>query len=296
MMRSLYSAVSGLQGHQLKMDVIGNNIANVNTVGFKEGRVSFEDLLSQTLQGPSAPSAAQGGTDPIQVGLGVNVGSLQNLMTQGSAETTGKNTDMMIQGDGFFVLNDNGTQVYTRAGSFDTDGNGNLVDPNTGAMVQGYSYNAAQTEGTTLGSIQLVKGTPFPGTVSGGPGYVGTLSSFSIDNTGTITGVYVDPTTNVSTTMKIAQIALAGFNNPGGLVKQGDNYYTVSNDSGAAQIGTPGTGGRGSVATGELEMSNVDLSQEFTDMITAQRGFQANARVITVSDTLLQELVDLKRS
>ncbi|MDA8441511.1 MAG: flagellar hook-basal body complex protein [Peptococcaceae bacterium] len=270
MMRSLYSAVSGLQAHQTMMDVIGNNIANVNTAGFKSGRVTFKDLLSQTLQGASAPSTTpvQGGSNAVQVGLGVGVGSIQTMMTQGSAETTGVPTDLMIQGDGFFVLKDNGTTVYTREGSFGTDAAGNLVDPNTGAYVQSVS-----------GANITINPT--------------TYTSFSIDNTGTITGV-----TPAGTTATIGQIGLTVFNNPGGLVKDGNNYYSPSNNSNTTTptIVAPNSGGAGSIATGMLEMSNVDLSVEMTNMIAAQRGFQANARVITVSDTLLQELTDLKRS
>ena len=157
MMRSLYSAVSGLRNHQTKMDVIGNNIANVNTVGFKEGRTSFKDMLSQTVQGAAAPSANQGGTNPMQVGLGVTLGSIDTIMSQGSAESTGKNTDLMLQGDGFFVLNDAGKQVFTRAGAFDTDANGNLVDTSSGALVQANLFDITGAPAGT-GPIKLLKG------------------------------------------------------------------------------------------------------------------------------------------
>ncbi len=294
MMRSLYSAVSGLRNHQTKMDVIGNNIANVNTVGFKEGRTSFKDMLSQTVQGAAAPSANQGGTNPMQVGLGVTLGSIDTIMSQGSAESTGKNTDLMLQGDGFFVLNDAGKQVFTRAGAFDTDANGNLVDPSSGALVQANLFDITGAPAGT-GPIKLLKGQPFP--QGGGPATEG-LTSFSIDNSGTITGIFYDPTATPPTTTarKIGQLQVAVFANPAGLTKDGGNYYSASNNSGAPTIGVAGSNGAGEVIPGALEMSNVDLSQEFTDMIVTQRGFQANSRVITVSDSLLEELINLKRS
>ncbi len=294
MMRSLYSAVSGLRNHQTKMDVIGNNIANVNTVGFKKDRTSFADMLSQTLQGASTPSATQGGTNPMQVGLGVTMGSIDTIMTQGSAETTGKDTDLMIQGDGFFVLNNNGQQVFTRAGNFDTDAKGNLVDVASGAQVQGYAFNSSGVEAATATPIiNLVKGQTVPG-LSGTATDV--LSSFSIDQTGTITGIFTDSVNNTTTARKIAQLQLANFANPAGLANVGGNFYAVSNNSGAMIAGTAGNNGTGEIIAGALEMSNVDLSQEMTDMIVAQRGFQANSRVITVSDSLLEELINLKRS
>ncbi|MGC7870308.1 flagellar hook-basal body complex protein [Desulfosporosinus sp. SYSU MS00001] len=281
MMRSLYSAISGLKAHQTKMDVIGNNIANVNTTGFKRSSVTFATALSQTIQGASTPnssgSPAVGGTNPIQVGLGTSIGATNKIMTQGSNQTTGNPLDMMIQGAGFFVLDYGGQTVYTRSGAFSTDGEGNLVDPATGAYVMDES-------GT--GKINIPAG-----------------STYSIDSTGAVT--IVDGTaTPPTTTTKYIGIAISA--NPAGMTSLGNNYYAASNNSDSSS-GTPtdptvygGTSNsypKGtSLVTGALEMSNVDLSQEMTDMITAQRGFQANSRVITVSDTLLQELIDLKRS
>lgn len=274
MMRSLYSAISGLKNHQVKMDVIGNNIANVNTTGFKRSRVTFATMLSQTLKGASAPTAAPtGGTNPMQVGLGASLGSIDQIMTQGSSQSTGNPTDMMIQGPGFFALTTNGTdRIYSRSGAFSLDADGNLVDPASGAQV-----------------LDADDSTP----INIAPN---TYSSYSIDKTGAITGIL--STTGLPD--PIGNIQIATFPNEAGLSNIGGSFYTVSNNSGAATaygVGATNTYPSGTIlVSNAVEMSNVDLATEFTDMIVAQRGFQANSRVITVSDSLLQELIDLKRN
>ncbi|MFA5880969.1 MAG: flagellar hook protein FlgE [Eubacteriales bacterium] len=408
MMRSMFSGVSGLRNHQIRMDTIGNNIANVNTVGYKKSRVLFQDMLSQNIRGASSPQGGRGGTNPQQVGLGMTVNSIDTLHTQGSSETTGKVTDMMVDGDGFFIVGDGTNNFYTRAGNFDFDAIGNMVNAN-GLKVQGWTATAAGVIDTTslVSGIQIPKGqaiqpqpssamtfvgnldasaavtTAYPASVTvydslgqnwtmnvtftkgaanswtvsltnppvgwttapaiaGGPvtfngagAYVGgspltitgtpvganavtvainvtgltqfasgsnaalnsqngyssgVLNGYAIDKAGIITGRYSN-----GLTKQLAQVSLANFNNPSGMVKSGENLYTSSNNSGSAQIGTAGSGGRGDISPGKLEMSNVDLSQEFTDMIITQRGFQANSRIITTSDEMLQELVNLKR-
>lgn len=279
MIRSLYSAISGLKNHQVKMDVIGNNIANVNTTGFKKSRVTFSTMLSQTLKGASAPVTGgppnTGGTNPIQVGLGVSIGSIDQIMTQGSVQSTGNPTDMMIQGAGFFVLTTNGTdRVYSRAGAFSLDEQGYLVDPATGALVLGDSDDPADT-------IQIDPDL---------------YSRFEIDSRGMISAFAPDGTKTI-----LAQgIAIATFANSAGLTSLGGNFYQQSNNSGDPKMyGVAGADGSYPTGTtlvlNAVEMSNVDLSTEFTDMIVTQRGFQANSRVITVSDTLLEELINLKR-
>ncbi len=299
MMRSLYSAITGLKNHQISMDVIGNNIANVNTSGYKKARTTFASMLGQAIRGASAPDTnatpAYGGTNGIMVGLGSTLGSVDKVMGQGSSQYTGKDTDMMIQGPGMFVLKLAGNNFYTRTGNFGFDKSGNLIDPSTGALVQGYN-NTAPTAATPTWSAATNKitfklGDAHPDTV-GKAGY--TLTSYSIDQSGVITGVYSDGT--ASATLPIYKIAIAKFANDAGLSPQGNNYFTQSNNSGDASIGYAGEEGRGNIVPNTLEMSNVDLSQEFTDMIVTQRGFQANSRVITVSDTILQELIDLKRN
>ncbi|MHB8757133.1 MAG: flagellar hook-basal body complex protein, partial [Bacillota bacterium] len=143
MMRSMYAGVSGLRNHQIRMDVIGNNIANVNTVGFKAGRVNFQEIFNQTIRGASSPTGSRGGTNPQQVGLGMGLSSIDTLQTQGNLQTTGKMTDLAIQGNGFFVLNADGNLAYTRDGAFDLDANGNLINPSNGMKVQGWLADAA---------------------------------------------------------------------------------------------------------------------------------------------------------
>lgn len=307
MMRSLYSAISGLKNHQIKMDVIGNNIANVNTTGFKRSRVTFATALSQTLKGASSPTpnppvagtpSTMGGTNPMQVGLGAMLGSIDQIMTSGSAQTTGNPTDMMIQGAGLFVLNNSGQTVFSRAGAFSLDSAGNLVDPGSGALVQGHMFTSdadvtanplplpADNVNIRVGQAAITNTNATA---------AGNLMSYSIDQSGIVSGVYTDAL-GVSTIHKIAQVAIANFPNAPGLENLGGNFYIATNNSGPADIGAAGTNGRGKIIPNSVEMSNVDLSTEFTDMIVAQRGFQANSRVITVSDTLLQELIDLKRN
>lgn len=301
MMRSLYAAISGLKNHQTYMDVIGNNIANVNTSGYKRNRTAFSTMLGQNIRAASAPdqsgNAAYGGTNGIQIGLGASLGSVDQMMTQGSAQYTGKDTDMMVDGKGMFILNLTGEEMYSRTGNFSFDESGNLVEPSTGAILQGYdaeNYYDASSGWSEIESDDELVNIQF---------YIGQeladdadykLTSYSIDKTGVIIGDYSNGDETIS--RPIYRIALANFNNESGLVPGGNNFYSKSNNSGEPNRGYAADGGRGWVIPNNLEMSNVDLSQEFTDMITAQRGFQANSRVITVSDTLLQELIDLKRN
>jgi flagellar hook protein FlgE len=408
----MFSAISGLRAHQTKMDVTGNNIANVNTVGFKGSQTVFQDTLSQVIRAGGTPAADRGGTNPAQVGLGVKVAATTTNWTQGATQNTGRSTDFMIEGDGFFVTRAGTENLYTRAGSFDFDGQGKLVAPN-GAILQGWTADAngvVNTNGpaddlsvpygqivspkqTTTGSVEgnlpagAATGTTFqtnavmydsqgvaqkvfynftktatldtwtldinaekgatalvtgatvafnssgvmttpaaPGTLApftppaatfpgwtgpvtidlaglsqfGGAanlvapepnGYaLGSLQSFQLGNDGTITGVYSN-----GLMQPLGKLALASFNNPSGLEKAGSSSFRVGVNSGVAMVGTAGAGGRGELVSGALEMSNVDLAEEFTGLIVAQRGFQANSRVITSSDEILQDLVNLKR-
>lgn len=478
MMRSLYAGVSGLQNHQIRTDVIGNNIANINTNGFKKGRVSFQDMISQTLEGASRPdmNLGKGGTNPKQVGLGMTVASIDQLMYQGSLQTTGKKTDMAVQGEGLFILRKGDQVFYTRSGNYGLDRNRNLVNPANGFKLQGWNsqqdtegnffidnsgtyedivipigdksearstrevvyksnldarvdsvenpfapseaevrrgqvhrssidvydsqgrahkmeirfvkvatnewqaqvdiedavegsvrfdvgqegnvnqdtqnkemiyltFNnkgaltsmreAAENnpdavaqgeltatvvfniddgtiqrggirEGASLGYEQRVQvrfGTSenFDGvtqlssanTTKGisQDGYgLGYLESYNIDQNGVITGIYTN-----GKVQEISQVSLASFINPNGLEKVGENQFILSNNSGIANVGSPSSQGKGKIVAGALEMSNVDLAEEFTNMIVTQRGFQANSRIITTSDQMLQELLTLKR-
>jgi len=409
MLRSLYSGISGLHAHQQMMDVTGNNIANVNTAGFKSQQVQFKDTLSQMVGAAGSPQNGQAGTNPAQVGLGVRVGGISQNFTQGSAQTTGKSGDMMIQGDGFFMTRSGAEVLYTRAGSFSVDANGTLTST-SGEPVQGWTgvngvVNASGKPGdiriplgdtippkaTTMinlkgnlssddipdqnnptnsgtnyttdmpvkvfdeqGNTQTVtatwlrtSNTPSPsastwtvtmsdGTstsvdfVNGKPvaptalalgnapnGYTvdiadvtsysglsdarvfqtdgqtaGALTSlaFTVSESGEIVGVY-----NNGLKQVLGQVSMATFANPEGLEKVGNSMWRSTVNSGYAQVGQPGSAGMGDVISGALEMSNVDLAQEFTNLVVAQRGFQANSKIITTSDELLQELVNMKR-
>ena len=500
MLRSMYAGVSGLRNHQTRLDVIGNNIANVNTIGFKSSRVTFKDLFSQTLRAATSAQSGRGGSNPIQVGLGMTLASIDTDHGDGSIQYTGKATDLAIEGSGFFIIRDGNTLMYTRAGNFDLDEEGYLVVPGTGYRVQGldlasgvdgkltdirvstgttydprattridfannldvtadvgtevvtsievydslgrlhvvnmtftrgandtnswdwaaystvtervnisgnldYTDSASvedtirvtdstgkqytvvleftydnvtdtwqwETEidgvaisgpptgtqpitvgdsdiyldfsglsigsgGTTLatvavgtelesgtlefdehgrikdgskaGEIELqlslatspqkialdfsaVTGTAAETSISipyrdGAP--QGALQSYSIDGAGNIVGEFSNGL--IST---VGKVALARFANPAGLMKVGNTAFVESNNSGLKQIGQAGTAGFGSIASSSLEMSNVDLSLEFTEMIVTQRGLQANSRIITTSDEVLQEVVNLKR-
>jgi len=389
MLRSLYSGISGLRSHQTMLDVTGNNIANVNTTGYKSSAVQFQDTLSQLIKGATGPQAQAGGSNPAQIGLGVQVAGISTNFAQGSAQATGRPTDMMISGDGFFVVQKGGENLYSRAGSFDFDATGRLVAPG-GALVMGWTaQNGAINTGTALGPITLDKNAIAPAVATTGATVTGNLPSDAATGTAlerdiqiydasgtarqlsltftktaagwdvkgvdgttnatgamtfangaltaggtlTVNGTAVDLTKvtgfadlstvtiskqngNESGTLQsyslsadgtlvgsfsngatepMARIALANFANPGGLEKAGGSTYRSSIDSGNPALGTAGSGGLGALQAGSLEMSNVDLSQEFTNLIVAQRGFQANARIITTSDQVLQDLTDLKR-
>ncbi len=284
MLRSLFAGISGLRVNQTMLDVTGNNIANANTIGFKSSTVVFQDTLSQMLTGASGASATQGGTNPVQVGLGVQVAAVAANLLQGSAQMTGRSTDLMIQGDGMFVLKDGNEQIYTRAGAFTFDETGSLVSP-AGARVQGYALDAA---GVATGGLVDVK-LDTAGLTPAVPGGVD-LTSYAIGADGKIRGVFSD-----GVQRDMAQLALADFNNPNGLERVGETSFRESANSGTAEIGVPGSGQRGNLMGGALEMSNVDLAAEFTNLILAQRGFQASSRVITTSDQVLEELVNIKR-
>jgi flagellar hook protein FlgE len=386
MLRALYSGISGLRSHQTMLDVTGNNIANVNTTAFKGSTVEFQDTLSQLVRNSTLPQAQTGGSNPAQVGLGVQVASIATNFAQGAAQSTGVPTHLMIAGDGFFVVRSGAETAYTRNGAFSFDAQGRMVSSD-GAFVQGWtardgviasgggtgnitlpvdavSAAAATTSARVKGNLpsnaaagtEIVRditvydaeGTPDTlaltftrtaggwsvaseggattnlaftdgkltagGTLTAGPvtidltgvtGYgelstvaidsqngrgAGTLQSYALSDDGSLVGTFSNGETEV-----LARVALATFVNPAGLEKTGSSQYRPTVNSGQAQVGEAGVDGMGKLISGALEMSNVDLSQEFTNLIVAQRGFQANARIITTSDEVLQELTNLKR-
>lgn len=278
---SLYTAVSALQTHQQFMSVVANNLANVNTVGFKGSRVLFADALSQTLRPPSdSSSGLNGGGNGIQIGLGTSLASITPIFNQGSLQSTGLPTDLAIEGDGFFVVSDGvtGAQYFTRAGAINVDQDGFLVS-SSGQRIQGGDVGA--TNGDPLIDMQI------PADVGGIP-----VSSFAIDSAGRINVLLED-----GSTVEVGNLTLERFNNPQALVKIGQNLYRETAASGRVfnAYNTPGQNGVGGMRSGYLELSNVDLGQEFSDMIRAQRGLQANARTITTADEIMQELINLKR-
>lgn len=329
MIRSMYSGISGLKNFQTKLDVIGNNISNVNTYGFKKGRTVFKDLISQTTAGASASTNTRGGVNAKQVGLGSQLSAIDTIHSGGSLQSTGNTLDLAISGDGFFIVADGigvdpasttpgefTNPLYTRAGNFYMDGNGYLINSDgkfvVGSAVSGWDGDPANVataypdasdvtantgatgnldtdaDGFTNDTNPVTAGS---GTVTYTPIRIPTnAQSMSIGQDGTVT--FVD----AEGTLKWAgQLVLAKFPNAGGLTKAGSNYFQESPNSGAPMNQVATKEGIGSVNSGFLEMSNVDLSEEFTDMIVAQRGFQANTRIITTSDQILEELVNLKR-
>lgn len=415
-LRSLFSGVSALRNHQTMMDVIGNNIANVNTVGFKAGRATFSEVYAQTMSGATLPTSTTGGRNALQVGLGMAVNSLDTMFTQGNIEQTANPYDLAISGQGMFIVNQGGQTLYTRAGAFSTDANGNIVTA-TGAKLQGKmadatgaipggtrledllinqdlkslaqastyveyagNLNSSAAVGDTaessasvydslgnritlkltftktadnawnwsatipdpspattwsnvgggtlsydsLGRLQSATGTTISFTPAGGaspltldlrfgtetsPGVFNGISQSSGSSSisrrnydghasGTLTGVEFDTTGKILGTFSngivqtLGQVMLAEFNNFAGLERMGDSLYQLSANSGIPAILEPGEVSE--ISPGSLEQSNVDLADEFTKMIMAQRGFQASARVITTSDDMLQELVNLK--
>lgn len=460
MMRSMYAGVTGLRTHQNKMDIIGNNIANVNTIGYKRGTMTFQEVFSQTMRGASAPQAGRGGTNPQQIGLGVGIGAINTIHTKGPMQVTDNPTDLMIDGEGFFVVSDDANfenRFYTRAGNFQLDRDGTLVTAD-GFKVLGYKLDEDGNPTAEVGDIVISKSeTSAPEATSkvslrgnldsrlevGGQHKADTVIKDSLGNSYTITfgfkkaevdedtkeatwtmtvdritesstGNYVDysdgsgeiidgnnelkitfnskgeiikigenpldemeniiltglsevefnmgkdknPLTDSykpsgtfkeitlfdskdSDTYKnlhqyandmdaqamakdgsssgvieaysidatgmvvgsftngdkknLGQIIIAKFDNPAGLEKKGNNFFIDTRNSGEPQFGRAASSGYGGIQGGTLEMSNVDLSMEFTEMITTQRGFQANSRIITTSDEMLQELVNIKR-
>lgn len=417
MIQAMYNGITGLQAHKTEMDVISDNIANVNTVGFKSSRVVFRDMLSQTIRGASAPTPGGiGGTNAMQIGLGTSVGTIDVNLMQGSLLPTGKPTDIAIEGNGYLILGDGVARSYTRDGSLQLDADGSLISASSGMKVLGWMADqstgviddtAPLTAGSAInipvGKLSIARATEniaFRGNLDGSaePGAVctttmnvydslgvahkvdfeftktavdgewtwqatsadaagGTLAgsgtlqfnsagqvmngsaqlSLTLDNPNGATSplkanISFDPVTQlagseapVSVTSQdglpfgvlqsfligrdgtisgrfsnglsqnLARIALAQFSNPAGLIKPGGNILLESPNSGIPQVGIPTDGGLGGIAPGYLESSNVDLPTEFANMIVAQRGFQANSRIITTSDEMLQELVSLKR-
>ncbi|MCL2496949.1 MAG: flagellar hook-basal body complex protein [Clostridiales bacterium] len=298
MMRSLYSGISGLRNHQTRMDVIANNISNVNTTAFVASRVVFKDVFSQTSKFASGSSEAVGGTNPIQIGLGVSLATIDMMHSGATAlARSDRSLDFAISGEGFFIVNTNNALEspilrFTRAGNFYWDNEGFLVNGDgyfvMGKMLDGAedisdpneAYNGEDVRADDWNGeradLELINGSAF--------------TNIAVDDKGIITG-----TNENGIKVAFGYLVLGTFENTNGLEKVGNSLYRESNNSGLAKLPVAGDNGAGTIATGCLEMSNVDLATEFTDMIVTQRGFQANSRIITTSDSMLEELVNLKR-
>lgn len=276
MMRGMFSAISGLKSHQIMLDVVANDIANVNTVGYKGGRTTFKDSLSQLQNGATAPGGGQAGANAAQVGLGVQLGAIDNVMNNGAFQSTGNVTDVAIQGDGWFRVGAGTPPAlpasfqYTRAGNFTFNALGDLTTQD------GY-YVVGRTAAGGGGADTYIN-VP-PGSTDVAIGQDGAVSYIPGGGGARVTAGF---------------LSLSTFANEAGLQRVAGNRWLESPASGTPIVGTPG-GGYGTTVSGTVEMSNVDLASEFTEMISAQRGFQANSRAISVSDEMLQELVNLKR-
>ncbi|QEC46845.1 flagellar hook-basal body complex protein [Baekduia soli] len=291
MIRGMYSAISGLRTHQTMLDVTANNLANVNTVGYKASRTTFKDQLQQTLAGGSASNGANtGGTNAAQVGLGVQLGSVDPVMGEGSLQSTGNSLDVAIQGDGWFQVGlgdpapaGGGTPAaptdmnYTRAGNFIRNDQGYLTTS------EGY-YVLADPTTTPTNPITSNPAGPYIVIPDG-------ATNVSVGSDGSVSYLPGGGGTRVSA----GKIQLAKFPNDSGLLRQSGNRWSADPAAGTPDVGTPNGTTFGATIGGTLEMSNVDLASEFTNMIVAQRGFQANSRVISTADEMLQDLVNLKR-
>jgi flagellar hook protein FlgE len=286
MMRSMFAAISGLKTHQIMMDVTANDIANVNTIGYKSSRTTFKDSLAQLQRGGAGQGPGQGGSNPAQVGLGTQLGSIDNQMGSGALQSTGNALDVAIQGDGWFRIGQatvagttatltGGTEQYTRAGNFSRNDQGYLVTAD-GFYVVGRTVPSTTVSATPPGADQLIQ-------IPQG------ASSIAIGQDGSVS--YIPAGSSTRTTA--GYLSLAKFPNDSGLQRASGNRWTANAASGAEEVGTPG-GDFGSTSPGTLEMSNVDLATEFTNMISAQRGFQANSRVISTADDMLNDVVNMK--
>jgi flagellar hook protein FlgE len=276
---SLSSAVTGLENFQEQMDVIGNNIANVNTAGFKAASSDFADTFSNTLSIASSGSGTTSGSDSVQIGTGVSTVAVVNNWNQGSISTTGVDSDLAISGNGFFVVKDTGTgaQYLTRAGDFQVDANGYLITP-TGQRVQG-------STGSGSGSLSDIQIVPPSGTPTGV-----TVQSYTVDGQGN-----VNMALSNGTSVSAGQIQLENVSDPNALLNNGNNLFSNQAAAGLTSATAPGLNGMGNIQSGALELSNVDLTTEMANLITAQRAFEANSKIVTTSDQVLQTLIMMKQ-
>lgn len=260
MIRALYTARTGMDGQQTQLDVISNNLANVNTGGFKKSRTQFEDLLYQSLRSVGAETT-DGNIVPtgVQVGLGTRVTSVQKLFTQGEFTQTGNDLDMAIEGDGFFKIIRGGNDYYTRAGSFKRDANGYIVTADGDRLQPEFAIPAGTTD-------------------------------LAIDSSGLLTAK-----DDQEQTLGSVQLTVQSFVNPAGLKSVGGNLFQETEASGPPTESNPGTNGVGTLAQHYLETSNVDVTEEMVNLIITQRAYEVNSKAITTADQLLQIANSLKQ-
>lgn len=261
MIRALWTAASGMQAQQMNIDVISNNLANVNTAGFKKSRADFQDLMYQTLKTTGAPSTSSTQTAGIQVGLGVTPAAVTKVFTPGNITQSGNELDMAIEGDGFFQIQmPDGTTAYSRAGSFKKDGQGRVVNSDGYPMLPEMVIPA-------------------------------NVSKISVGSDGTVSVIQ----SGQSTPTTVGTIQLASFANPSGLSSMGHNLYQPTDSSGNANTGTAGQNGLGTLSQGFLEMSNVNIMEEMVNMIVGQRAYEINSKAVQAADEMLQTTNNLKR-
>jgi flagellar hook protein FlgE len=293
----MYAAISGLDANQAMLNDTASNLANVNTVGYKASSITFADSLTQVIRGASGPTSSIGGSNPVQIGLGVEVNATRNEMTEGAFQTTGNPLDVAIEGTGFLRVGAGEppakepytaglppAMLYTRAGDLTTNTAGFLT---TQAGLYVVGRNAVAKEGETETTYSPGKEDSYlripPGSTNVSIGMDGSIG-------------YTDNTPESKTfgqRVVAGYLSLASFANESGLERVGGSLWATTANSGAAIVGTPSTPGHGATVGGELEMSNVDLATEMTKMITAERGYQANSRTISVADTMLETLVSM---
>ena len=262
MIRSLFSSATGMIAQQLNLDVIANNLANVNTTGYKKSRADFQDLMYQVAEEPGTQGSQQGNSPTgIQIGLGVKPAAVGKIYTQGDFQSTSNSLDVAIEGDGFFeVTMPNGESAYTRAGAFKLDESGNIVTSD------GYQINPTITIPSDTTGITIAE----DGTVS-------------VKQAGS------------TTASQVGQIQTVRFQNPGGLLAMGKNLFQETEASGSPTVGTPGENGYGTLSQGYLENSNVSVVEEVVQMVTSQRAYEANSKVIQTADQILQQALSVKR-
>ena len=327
MLRCMYSGISGMKVNQTKLDVIGNNIANVGTTGFKSSRAEFTDMLYQSSEAATAPTTSKGGTNAKQVGLGAKLSSINKVMGQGNALSTGRTLDVCVDGDGYLMvakgvsnatikvasnaITTGGTAddtYFTRDGNLTLDKDGNLLTSD-GYRVMGYAITGTTTTyangvpsitaAASADNAKAAAGTLVPMVI---PDKIGTgataqpIKKFEIGKDGLITAIL-----GSGSRVALGQIGMASFKNPEGLTAVGGNLQTVSSNSGdpiiKSELGstTDNSKGFGDIVQGALEGSNVDLTEQFTDMITATRSFQASSKMVTTGDEILQTITGLIR-